>query len=83
MNQIIFLNDAPLHRQIRAARTLRGWRQSDLAYFAQERLKAMTGDDIERVTLQDIWAIENNLPLRQLRKAAVLAVLGLEDEKDL
>ncbi len=43
----------------------------------------MTGDDIQRVTLQDIWALENNLPVRHMRKAALLAVLGLEDEKNL
>ena len=78
---ILIMDNVPQYRRIKAARTLRGWRQTDLSYFASEELRRLAGSDFVKVTTGDVWCLENDLGIKPERKAAILAALGLEDDR--
>ena len=78
--KIFTLIDEPISRQIRVARTIKGWRQSDLAFHATQKLREVMRDESLRVTPEDITSIEGGSPIREERKLAVLACLGIDDD---
>ena len=78
--KVFTLIDAPIARQIRVARTLKGWRQSDLAFFATQLLRQVMRDESLRVTPENIVRIEGGSAIHEDRKRAVLACLGIDDD---
>lgn len=77
MDVLLLPADRTLGHKVRLLRIDRKLSQSELAYLATERFRSL-GYPHRKVTPADVGYLENDWRIFPPKKAAILAVLGLE-----
>ena len=72
--------DMPFWRLVMVHRVARGWTQSELANYATEVLRSYYDDEYVRVNLQQVSHFERSIRIKVDAAAAILQVLGIEEE---
>jgi hypothetical protein len=78
MDYVLILSDVPLGRRVKLARVAKDLRLADVAYLATEWCKAHDWTLI-RVQGADVSWLERGGVLRDPKRMAILAVLGVQD----